>query len=679
MTTPSEEKRGRPPRRQVDPDTGKPRVFWNGGPLGPDGNPVPDPGELDAAPEDEDEDDLEEDEDDLEDEDDEDELEAAAPPPRQAGPPVPMPPLPEAPPGDEGPLPDLNAPGDDDRPPPPRRPPPRRRPAQEPGQPFVSARKAREAQEEVDKVMSALDVPRERVGCTLMRKKPQLWKGKDIVGWVGRFNELLPTEEIKNTYGGGEYEWFIYGPDPKNPQHTKLLDRVAVKISGDPIVADEASSKPAEIELVKEIIQRSTREVEATRKEMAQMRENSEAAVRNAQKENGTAMRDVLEVMSKVMNPAANQQALVQQQQTFEQRLASIEEKRARDDAQREERRLKEEEAKERRHREQMDAQDKRHQETLVQMRLAHEKDMARIQAETARMLETVKSSESNGGKFTEMMLQLTQKMSSDNESRMMQFVQLMQANAIATSSATKAAEEAKTDFMLKVLMDKKEDPIESMLKMKKVMDVFSGEKGDTSMWREVLDGVKDAAPGILAALRPGQAAAPAAQTIAPGSVATVELDQPALLPAARKRKGKFRRAAAAAAQPEATPAAPAAPAPATPVATAVAAAAAVVDVVGTTVEAFTPQFPPDGMSPQESIKLLVTDIELALKADWEEDRVFAEVVQKFPAGILALLKLATPDMAVDEISKGVPGDWLIGTPRGRQMVRRLVERVVAA
>ena len=66
MTTPSEEKRGRPPRRQVDPETGTPRVFWNGGPLGPDGNPVPNSDELDAAPEDEDE--LDEDEDDLEDE-----------------------------------------------------------------------------------------------------------------------------------------------------------------------------------------------------------------------------------------------------------------------------------------------------------------------------------------------------------------------------------------------------------------------------------------------------------------------------------------------------------------------------------------------------------------------------------------------------------------------------------
>lgn len=628
-TTTTEKPRGRPPRRVTSPE-GTPRVVWNGEPVDEKGNIV-------TAPEDEPEDeDLDDDLEDEDEGDEEDELDD----PLVAPPAAPEP----------APVAQLEA----DLPPPPG---PRQRKVRgrRPPMPLPPlAAEARAAREEVASVMEKIDAPRDRVSCTLMRVKPALWKGKKIDGWLGRWAEPLSNEEINNEYGGGDYEWFIRGPDPRNPKVNVLLERRPVRIAGDPRLPRDADERPAEIELVREIVQRSQRDVEAARKEAEKAREDAAATTKRLQAESGSTMRDMLEVVTKLVNP----QGALQQ---VEQRLTAAEEKRIRDEEKAEERRRKEEEARETRHREMMDAQEKRHQENLKAMQLAHEKDMARIQAETQRTVEAMRASENNGSKVTEMMLQLTQKMAAESEQRNLQFLSMMQNNAQAVAAATKAAEETKTEFLLKILTEKKDDPIESIVKMKKVMDLFGGggEKGE-SVWREVMDGVREAAPGIVAALRSGPSApiqAPA-PSIAPGSVAAVDL------PARRKKR---RRLAAPAPAPAQT-AAPteAAPAPAAPVVETPAASAA----------DFKPDFPTADMNQEDVIKLLVVDIEQALKADWGEDRVFTEIVQKFPEGILAVLKLVPADQAAEQINKVVPADWTVGTPRGQRMVRKLLERL---
>jgi hypothetical protein len=181
------------------------------------------------------------------------------------------------------------------------------------------------------------------------------------------------------------------------------------------------------------------------------------------------------------------------------------------------------------------------------------------------------------------------------------------------------------------------------------------------------MDGVREAAPGIVAALRSGPSApiqAPA-PSIAPGSVAAVDL------PAARRKK---RRRLAAPAPAPAQTAAPteAAPAPAAPVEASVPA----VETPAASAADFKPDFPTADMNQEDVIKLLVVDIEQALKADWGEDRVFTEIVQKFPESILAILRLVPADQAAEQINKVVPADWTVGTPRGQRMVRKLLERL---
>ena len=485
--------RGRPPRRLVDPETGSPRVVWNGEPLDAKGNIVTD------EP-------LDEEEDEDEDEEDEDESD---PEPGEVVPPPPAPPPPLPPP-------DLDALGD--APARPRKVRGRRPPAPREQSPLAADIQA--AREEVDHAVGKIDSPRDRVGCTLMRVRPALWKGKNIAGWLGRWNEPLTTEEIANEFGGGDFEWLVYGPDPRQPKRNTLLERRTVKIAGEPRIARDNDERPAEIELVREVVQRSQRDVELARKEAEKAREESAALVKRATAENGSAMRDVMDMMMKVVQPS---QGAVQQ---VEQRLIAAEEKRQRDEEKKEAerlareeraeaRRVQEENAREQRHREAMDAQEKRHEATLRAMQMNHEKDMARIQMEAQR-------TESSGSKVTEMMLTLTQKMAAESEARNMQFLSMMQTNAQAVAGATKAAEETKTEFLLKILTEKKDDPIESIVKMKKVMDLFGGGDKETGVWRDVLEGVKEAAPGIVAALRSGggSPAPAAAPTIGPGSVA---------------------------------------------------------------------------------------------------------------------------------------------------------------
>jgi len=621
----------------VNPETGATRVVWDGEPLDKNGN-------VQTAPEDEDKaDDLEdglEDEDENEDENEDEDEEEFDP---ETGEVTALPPvLADAPPAPSEP-----------EPAPRQRKVRGRRPPPAPREPSPRMMETQAVRDEVNQVLEKIDAPRDRVGCTLMRVKPALWKGKKIDGWLGRWSEPLSTEEIANEFGGGDYEWLIYGPDPLRPSHNRMLERRPVRISGDPKVPKDADERPEHIELVREVVQRSQREVEQARKEAEEARKEAAAALKRIQAENGSAMRDVLEVVTKMVNP----QGALQQ---VEQRLMAAEEKRARDEEKAEERRRKDEEARETRHRELMDAQEKRHQENLKAMQLAHEKDMARIQAESQRTLEAVRASESSGNRVTEMMLQLTQKMAAESEARNLQFLNMMQANSQAVAAATKAAEETKTEFLLKILTDKKDDPLESLVKMKKVMDLF-GDKGENnSVWRDVLDGVKEAAPGIVAALRSGLSA-PAAQpapVIAPGSVAAVEM------PVRRRKVKRLKGRSAAPAVPPA-PSAPSAPLtppaePSAPVAT----------------DGFKPEFPSDGMSPEDSIKLLVVNIEQALKADWEEDRVFDEIVQRFPEGVRALVKLVSPEQAMEQVNKVVPADWTVSTPRGQRMLRKLLERL---
>jgi hypothetical protein len=77
--------------------------------------------------------------------------------------------------------------------------------------------------------------------------------------------------------------------------------------------------------------------------------------------------------------------------------------------------------------------------------------------------------------------------------------------------------------------------------------------------------------------------------------------------------------------------------------------------------------------NPEEVIRVLIGNLEQAAQRDWPTEKIFTEVLKRFPAGILELLKLATPEQAIETVTKGVPDDWALKGIRGRGLIADLL------
>jgi hypothetical protein len=80
--------------------------------------------------------------------------------------------------------------------------------------------------------------------------------------------------------------------------------------------------------------------------------------------------------------------------------------------------------------------------------------------------------------------------------------------------------------------------------------------------------------------------------------------------------------------------------------------------------------FPTDETPPGEAIQMLGANIELALRAKWLGPKIFSDVVEKFPAAVIGLVKMTPLDQAMDAIEKTAPGDAVLRSPRGKTALR---------
>lgn len=88
---------------------------------------------------------------------------------------------------------------------------------------------------------------------------------------------------------------------------------------------------------------------------------------------------------------------------------------------------------------------------------------------------------------------------------------------------------------------------------------------------------------------------------------------------------------------------------------------------------------PASGTDLEEAVKLLVSNIDLAMQRDYSAERIYTELVSKFPPEVLALLKQADAKMCVQVISQQAPETWIIASPKGQQVVEKLHEMLLAA
>ena len=72
---------------------------------------------------------------------------------------------------------------------------------------------------------------------TITRMAPVMYKGRDIKGYIQRFDEPVTSQQIKDLYGGGIYDIMIMGPKRKKDGTVggnQLLSKKRLQISGDP-------------------------------------------------------------------------------------------------------------------------------------------------------------------------------------------------------------------------------------------------------------------------------------------------------------------------------------------------------------------------------------------------------------------------------------------------------------
>ena len=82
--------------------------------------------------------------------------------------------------------------------------------------------------------------------------------------------------------------------------------------------------------------------------------------------------------------------------------------------------------------------------------------------------------------------------------------------------------------------------------------------------------------------------------------------------------------------------------------------------------------FPTDGLSLPEAIPLLVQNIDLAIQRNMTAQRIYDEVVSKFPLEVLTVLKLASADQMVEILEQRAPGSWIINSLVGTRKIEEL-------
>jgi hypothetical protein len=270
------------------------------------------------------------------------------------------------------------------------------------------------------------------------------------------------------------------------------------------------------------------------------------------------------------------------------------------------------------------------------------------------------------------------------------------------------AMQQTKETFLMEMVKEsrsKKDDffqTVEKMQQFKKLMGSMNGEEEDTrERWEKVLDRVGEAAPGIVAvassflqsraqqqAAQQAQAsqasqASQAEQRVLPGSVAVAEVDLPApQLPPARRAVPPKAIPPPKQAKPKPTatkakPATPPAPLkPPTPPAPSV--TSTVLEATQPAAEGANPLtnfvFPPtDGsMAIPDAISLLVQDIDLAIQREYPAQRIYDEVVAKFPVEVLTILKLASADQMIEILEQRAPASWIVNSLVGSRRIEEL-------
>lgn len=585
-----------------------------------------------------------------------------------------------------------------------------------------AAMQQQKVNEDFEATLSALEFEDGHHSVSVHRMEPEYDtnNGKRIAGYLEKFTRPVTFEEIRSKYGGGKYRFIIHGPGPFGKPTIK--GNKIYEIAGDPIMPAShqrpGNQAPAPMipEAVSEIVEKaiSTHEKTADRlseenrelsremkqllmatlnkgdgglketmmqmiaeeRKLAETRALEERRLQEqrlaAEREQAKETRNLLLSMTNKPDPNANiQSILVEERRLQEQRLA----------AEREERRREQE------------AAERRHQQTLEMLRMQNEKQIEQMRIEQERVRAEAREASERARQQFELQLRQLEKQEAQKASdalKMTEFMASLQAQQVQQMQLAQQTQlqqmqqftQLERDFMLKQIdtLGKKDNSIDQMLKLKQVMDVFTGSDKEPTdskeTWEKILDRINDSVPGIVAAagLLRGTGQAQQAQAaeprVLPGSVAVVEEED---VPEVRQNRRRRRRLPPSPMQAKR----PVAPEPQAPQATPAEPTVEVLSNLPNDLTEFT--FPTADTPVEQSLELLVKNIDLALQRELDVIEINEQVVKKFPPTVGALIANTDSDTLISILDVRAPATWRINSLDGQKKVRDLHLLLVSA
>lgn len=369
------------------------------------------------------------------------------------------------------------------------------------------------------------------------------------------------------------------------------------------------------------------------------------------------------------------------------------------------------------------------HERQLEMMRMQNEKQLEQMRLENQRIMEEMRARTLQESSSSRDLLLFMQKMEAEKAATVQRqqelfLMQQQKQQELVTAQATKQQEfllqqqmqgqqmlmaqmqqtqQTKEQFLYEMLKESRKKPddffetMEKFQQFKNLMGGGNGEEDTRERWEKVLDRIGEAMPGIVAVAssvlsnkggqqQPAQLEPPKQQRVLPGSVAVADVELPALPPAKQKqaKKPEAQKGAKASkpTQPKAAkppkapkPSAEAAPSEKPPVET-----AKIIENVQP-VEGENPlkefSFPTGDMAVGDAIPLLVQNIDFAIQKDYSAQRIYDEVVKKFPSEVLTILKLASADQMIEILEQRAPPTWIVNSLVGSQRIEELHELLV--
>lgn len=517
-----------------------------------------------------------------------------------------------------------------------------------------------------DEFMEQLEFGPDEHKLSIYRLEPVYdMSGNKIKGHLDTFQVPIGVDEIKQRYGGGTYEVKIMGPHPQTGKGSVIKTVKKIEIAGaprdsvNPAQQQQAAgaADSANLEILKALIEAKDRDLKRTYED-SEKKEKMLYQLLN--KDDGS--KDTLVLMMQLMDKADKEK-----RSSVDSLMAEMrEERRIQAEREREERR--EREAKEAREREERrreeQERDRKWREEQLELQRRHETQLQQLQL---KMQQDANSSSKNA----EFMLQFLEKKSEEDRTRSaelmgMQF-QLMQegsrqtvdmmvkAQGIQNSMLTEALKEAKNTKKGGNGLSDLADQVTTLMSIKSLLS------GDSAAPEEsVAEKIMNRAEAFLPSLGETVAkvmtarsfATPPRKALPPPQMAYVDEDEEELVNMADQNT--------------VTPKPQTTQQPQQPVKQEVDES----DMESADNDFTEFHFPDDGASLDITITCLVKNMDLAIRNGMAPKQIVDEVLSKFPAKVVFLLKSSSADELIGFLEPRVPTHWMIASPKGEQILR---------